>query len=210
MSRIRMFLLFPLAASLAVAGETRPWRFGFSLQVNAPLDDLRADTNDRVGAGASFLSSYYLTPKHALRGRMDVDGFRLKENHDDATNNHDETIMSRYGVGVDYLFFPGGNQRRGVFLSAGLGVHRWCLDDQHWLRQGRVTPKTLTTKPPRTGLSAAASVGFQFTAVTAVELRASTSPYDRPSRGMLVDASGDTAGSRGQGQMIQLAASFRW
>lgn len=210
MSRNQIFLLFPLAASLAIAGETDPWRFGFSIQVNAPLEDLRTDTNDRVGAGASFLASYRLASRHALRSRLDVDGFRLKENHDDATDNHDEIIMSRYGTGVDYLFFPNGTQNRGLFLSAGLGVHRWRLDDQQWVRQGSVTTKTQRTTLHRTGLSAAAGIGFQFTEVTAVELRASTSPYHRPSRGILADASGDTAGNRGQGHMIQLAASFRW
>jgi hypothetical protein len=210
MSRNQIFLLFPLAASWAIAGETTPWRFGFSIQVDAPLENLRTDTNDRVGAGASFQASYRLAAQHVLRPRLDVDGFRLKENHEDATNNHQETIMSRYGAGVDYLFYPGGNQGRGLFLSAGLGVHRWRLDDQQWERQGSVTTKTQTTTLHRTGLSAAAGIGFQFTAVTAVELRASTSPYDRPSHGILADASGDTARNRGNGHMIQIAASFRW
>lgn len=202
--------ILPIMGTLAFAADATPWQFGLSVQAHVALGTLKSDSNGHAGGGLSALATYRLAAHHALRPRLDLDLMRLREQHDDAASTHEETIMSRSGAGIDYLYYPGGSQVRGWFLSAGAGLHRWRLDDQRWDRHGSVTFKTQATTLNRTGLSLACSLGFQFTAVTALELRVSTSPYDRPSGGALASATGDTRGGSTQGMLLQLSGSFRW
>ncbi len=210
MSCLKPLYLLPLLATTAFAAEPAPapWRFGFSVQTALPLGDLKTDTGNHLGGGVSALATYRLRPEHALRLRMDIDFFRVRDREASGVDRHEHTDFARFGGGVDYLFYPQGDQGRGWFLSAGLGVTRWQLEDQRWEHRGTVTYKAQETTRNRTGLGVAAGVGFQFTRVVAVEVRATSSPYDRPAQGSLT--TGDTAGGSTQGLMVQLAASFRW
>lgn len=211
MSRLLALAAIPLLFTPA-RGQDHPraWRFGFSAQVDVPLGDLKTDTRDRVGGGLSALATWRLSPHQVLRPRLDVDVLRLR--HEELPGDiHQEVTFAAFGGGVDYLYYPAGNPARGFFLSAGAGLHAWQLNSTLTRHAGSNTWSEQKITRNRTALSVAAGMGWQFNRVCAFELRARTSPYDRPSSGTLVDAGlGDTGGGSRQGLLLQATASFTW
>jgi len=210
MQGLRQIMMVPLLSTLAFGGDVDRWKFGFAVHGVVPIGTLSSDTDHKLGAGVSVISTYRLSDKQALRPRLDVDILRLQDRKDDDRDTHAHTDFSRWGGGVDYLYYPGGNQDKGWFLSAGAGIHRWRLDEQSWVKGSSSTLHTQNTTHNRTAMSVSAGLGHQLTKVTALELRASTSPYNRPSRGDFKTATGDTAGGSAQGTILQLAGTFRW
>jgi hypothetical protein len=69
---IALALSVPLSAQTASAPT-----FGFSAQLNAPLGNLKEDTDKALGVGASFLVQWNFPGGHAIRPRLDLNAFNI-------------------------------------------------------------------------------------------------------------------------------------
>lgn len=87
---------FPLCAQ-RVTGPS----FGFSAQLNAPLGDLRDDTDKHLGAGASYLTQWDFHGCHALRPHLDLNFF--PRDRTSRSNDREFRTLGAVGLGVDYL-----------------------------------------------------------------------------------------------------------
>jgi opacity protein-like surface antigen len=207
---MKSLVLFPLALALTLPLSAqalgRP-TFGFSAQLNAPLGNLKEDTDKTLGAGASFLVQWDFTGGHALRPRLDVNVFNVSTYEPSHSNYRESRDLSAVGLGVDYLYYVGGTPK-GLYLMAGAGVTRWDLSYTTSDRVGNGFSSSYDRSKNTTSLGLAGGLGWQFTRVIGLEARFVHAPYKA------FDLSDPTSTTRTDvnrdGNFLQLAATFRW
>lgn len=206
--------LAPLTLVLALAGPAlrggdRPL-FGGAIHANAPLSELKSDTHGRLGGGAAFQVTFDLGHGHLLRPQLGVDATRAKGALDSGSD-HQETIdLTGVGLGVDYLYHPGGRRDAGLYLLAGLGVKRWSVDYGTMDRQGTTTTTSTTEARRHTSLAASLGVGYQVTAWLGLEARLSHSRYEGTTGVRLSGSTPDSPAAVRAANTFQVGATFRW
>lgn len=207
---MKSLALLPLVCSLALplAGQSidRP-TFGFSAQLNAPLGNLKEDTDKSLGAGASFLVQWNLAGGHAVRPRFDVNLFNVSSYEPRHSNYRESRNLSAVGAAVDYLYYVDGAPR-GLYFTGGLGITRWDLSYTTSDRVGNRFSSSYDSSKNASSLSLAAGLGWQFTRVIGAEARFVHAPYKA------FDLNDPTSTSRTEvnrdGNRLELAATFRW
>jgi hypothetical protein len=201
-------LTFALVLSPPLSAQTGSGpTFGLSAQLNAPLGNLKEDTDKTVGGGASFLVQWDFPGGHAIRPRLDVNVFSVSAYEPSHSNYRESRDLSAVGVGVDYLYYVGGTPR-GLYFTGGVGVTRWDLSYTTNDRVGNGFSTSYDRSKNTTSLSLAGGLGWQFTRVIGLEARFVHSPYKafdltNPTSTTRTDVNRD-------GDFLQLAATFRW
>jgi opacity protein-like surface antigen len=201
-----ILLTLALALPLSAQALVRP-TFGFSAQFNAPLGNLKEDTDKTLGGGASFLVQWNFPGGHAIRPRLDVNVFNVSTYEPSHSNYRESRDLSAVGLGVDYLYYVGGTPK-GLYLTAGAGATRWDLSYTTSDRVGNGFSSSYDRSKNTSSLGLAAGLGWQFTRVIGLEARFVHSPYkafdlDNPTSTTRTDVNRD-------GDYLQLAATFRW
>jgi opacity protein-like surface antigen len=199
-------LALALALPLAAQSSSRP-TFGFSAQLNAPLGDLKDDTDKTLGAGVSFLVQWNLANGHAIRPRFDLNLFNVSTYEPSHSNYRESRDLSALGAGVDYLYYLNGTPK-GLYLTAGAGITRWDLSYTTSDKVGSSYSSSRDSSKNTTSLSLAAGLGWQVTRVIGLEARLMHSPYKafdltNPTSTTRTDVNRD-------GTYLQLAGTFRW
>jgi hypothetical protein len=207
---MKSLALLPLAAALALplSAQTvgRP-TFGCSVQLDAPLGNLKEDTDKSLGGGLSFLVQWNLLGGHAIRPRLDVNVFNVSSYEPSHSNYRESRDLSAVGLGADYLYYLGG-QPKGLYLTAGAGLTRWDLSYTTSDRSGSTFSSSYKRTKNATSLGLAAGLGWQFTRVIGLEARFVHAPYKafdltNPTSTARTDVNRD-------GNFLQLAGTFRW
>lgn len=207
---MKCLTILPLAVALslplAAQSFSRP-SFGFSVQLNSPMGDLKDDTDKTLGAGASFLVQWDLPGGHAIRPRFDVNLFNVSSYEPNHSNYKESRNLSALGLGVDYLYYLRGTPK-GLYLTAGAGVTRWDLSYTTSDKIGNSYSSSRDSNKNTTSLALAAGLGWQVTRVIGLEARFVRSPYKA------FDLNNPTSTSRTDvnrdGNFLQLAGTFRW
>lgn len=201
-----VFLPLVLALPLAAQASSRP-TYGLSVQVDAPLGNLKDDTDKSVGGGASFLVQWDLGGGHAIRPRLDLNLFNVSTYSPSHSNYRESRNLSAVSLGADYLYYLNGTPK-GLYLTAGAGVTRWDLAYTTSDRNGNTYSNSYDSNKNTTSLNLAAGLGWQFTRVIGLEARFVHAPYkafdlNDPTSTTRTDVNRD-------GNFLQLAATFRW
>ena len=207
---MKYLAILPLAAvlsmPLAAQSNSHP-SYGFSAQLNAPLGNLKDDTDKTLGVGASFLMQWDLPGGVAIRPRFDVNLFNVSTYEPSHSNYQESRNLSALGLGVDYLYYLNGTPK-GLDLTAGVGVTRWDLSYTTADKIGNSYSSSHDSNKNTTSLSLAAGLGWQFTRVIGLEARFMHSPYKA------FDLNNPTSTTRTEvnrdGNFLQLAGTFRW
>lgn len=207
---MKLFAILPLAVALSLplaAQSTHRPSYGLSLQLNAPLGDLEADTDKTLGAGASFLMQWDLAGGHAIRPRFDVNLFNVSAFEPSHSNYRESRDLSALGLGVDYLYYLNGTPK-GLYFTAGAGVTRWDLSYTTSDKIGDGYSSSHDSNKNTTSLGLAAGLGWQFTRVIGLEARIMHAPYksfdlNNPTSTTRTDVNRD-------GNFLQFAGTFRW
>ncbi len=205
---MKYLAILPLALALPLfAQESGRPTYGLSVQLNAPLGDLRDDTDKQVGAGVSALVQWNLGGGHALRPRLDLNVFNVSQYEPSHSNYRESRNLSAVGLGVDYLYYLGGTPK-GLYLTAGAGVTRWDLSYTTSDKVGNTYSSSYDSNKNTTSLGLAAGAGWQFTRVIGLEARFVHSPYkafdlNNPTSTARTDVNRD-------GNFLQVAGTFRW
>jgi opacity protein-like surface antigen len=199
---LTLALCLPLSAQTPSAPT-----FGFSAQLNAPLGDLKDDTDKTLGGGISLLVQWNFPGGHALRPRLDLNAFNVSTYEPSHSNYRESRDLTAVGLGVDYLYYLGGTPR-GLYLTAGAGVTRWDLSYTTSDRNGNSYSASSDRSKNTTSMGLGAGAGWQFTRVIGLEARLVHSPYkafdlNNPTSTARTDVNRD-------GNFLQVAATFRW
>lgn len=193
-------LVLALAMGTWVSAEP-PVLFGFSVQVDVPLSDLKTDLNGKVGAGGSFQVAIALGRGLTLRPRADVDAFPVSERARGGTDYRDRLDLGSWGIGVDFLVAPGGRRDHGFYGLGGLGVQHWVGIHSSLNTSGTHVWHRDDATHGRTSPWGALGLGFQCSRLVGLEIRCV---------GSTCDAQGtDEHGSR-SAVVLQTATTFRW
>ena len=205
---MKYLAILPLALAFPLFGQEsgRP-TYGLSVQLNAPMGDLREDTDKKVGAGVSALVQWNLGGGHALRPRLDLNVFNVSQYEPSHSNYRESRNLSAVGLGVDYLYYLGGTPK-GLYFTAGAGVTRWDLSYTTSDKVGNTYSSSYDSNKNTTSLGLAAGAGWQFTRVIGLEARLVHAPYkafdlNNPTSTARTDVNRD-------GNFLQLAGTFRW
>lgn len=164
----RLFAALAVAIAFgAVQARAEEPRFGLQLHANLPTGDLKEAVDNKPGAGLGAHVTFDLGAGHVLRPRFDAVFYP------EGTVNGFKTKASDLSLGADYLYFPGGKPD-GLYLTAGLGLHRWSVD---------TTTPVLGPLPATSGSQTsyrfgyAAGLGYNFNRTVGAELRFVSSHY---------------------------------
>lgn len=142
-------------------------RYGLQVHVSAPTGDLKTAVDNKPGAGLGAHVTFDLGWGHMLRPRFDAVFFP------EGTANGFKTRAQDLSLGGDYLFFPGGKPE-GLYLTAGIGLHRWSVDTTTpAIGSGVATSGTQSSS--RFGY--AAGFGYNFNPAVGAELRYVSTHY---------------------------------
>lgn len=208
MPRLRLPLLTLMIASTLAAGDKV--KAGFTFQINQPTSDLKNDTNDKTGAGLSFILPVRLGDGHAVRPRFDVNVFRISEHGRYSDDYREEVDFTAASLGVDYLYYF---QRRyqGPYVTVGLNVTRWGLSYTTRDRWGGGYSTTSAYDRNSTNLGAALGFGVQVNRWFGVELRAVSADYKGQEGVPLGSSPGvEVREVDRKGSALQLVAAFAW
>ena len=163
-----------LSAVLAVAiafAAVQAWaeepRFGLQLHANLPTGDLKDAVDNKPGAGVGAHVTFDLGAGHVIRPRFDAVFYP------EGTVNGFKTKASDLSLGADYLYFPGGKPD-GLYLTAGLGLHRWSVDTAT-PAIGSFPATSASQSSSRFGYSA--GLGYNFNRTVGAELRFVSTHY---------------------------------
>jgi opacity protein-like surface antigen len=205
---MKYLAILPLALALPLSAQalSRP-TFGFSVQLNSPLGNLKEDTDKSLGGGLSFLVQWNLAHGHALRPRLDVNVFNVSEYEPSHSNYRESRDLSAISLGMDYLYYVNGTPK-GLYVTGGAGVTRWDLSYTTSDRVGSSFSSSYDRSKNTTSLGLAGGLGWQFTRVIGLEARFVHSPYKafdltNPTSTTRTDVNRD-------GNFLQLAGTFRW
>ncbi|MFZ1375348.1 MAG: outer membrane beta-barrel protein [Geothrix sp.] len=205
---MKCLALLPLLLVLPLVAQDRHRpTYGLSVQFNAPLGDLKEDTDQSLGVGASVLAQWNLAQGHALRSRMDVNVFQVSRYEPSNSNYRESRSLSAVGFGVDYLYHLSGRPV-GLYLTGGAGITRWDLTTTTSDKVGSSYASSYERNRNTTSLSLAAGLGWQFTRIIGLETRFIHSPYKtfdlgNPTSTTRTDVNRD-------GNFLQVAGTFRW
>jgi opacity protein-like surface antigen len=163
-------MLAALAVAIAfgaVQSRAEEPRFGLQFHANLPTGDLKDAVDNKPGAGLGAHVTFDLGAGHVIRPRFDavffpegsVQGFKTK--------------ASDLSLGADYLYFPSGKPD-GLYLTAGLGLHRWSVD---------TTIPAIASYPAASASQTssrfgyAAGLGYNFNRIVGAELRFVSTHY---------------------------------
>lgn len=205
---MKCLALLPLLLALPLAAQDvhRP-TYGLSVQFNAPLGDLKEDTDQSPGLGASVLAQWNLAQGHALRSRVDVNVFNVSQYEPSNSNYRESRSLSAVGFGVDYLYYLNGKPK-GLYFTGGAGITRWDLTYTTSDKVGTTYTSSYDRNRNTTSLSLAAGLGWQFTRIIGLEARFIHAPYKafdlgNPTSTTRTDVNRD-------GNFLQIAGTFRW
>jgi len=152
-----------VSAALLALGPARAEEPRYGLQVHAslPTGDLKNAVDNKPGAGLGAHVTFDLGRGHVLRPRVDAVFFPEGAFNGLKTKAHDLSL------GGDYLYFPGGKPD-GLYLTAGLGLHRWTVDTT--TPAAGSTPGTSGTQSS-SRFGYAAGFGYNFNRSLGAELR---------------------------------------
>ena len=142
-------------------------RYGLQLHANLPSGDLKNAVEDKPGAGLGAHITFDLGGGHVIRPRVDAMFFP------EGSFNGFKTKANDLSLGADYLYFPGGKPN-GLYLTAGLGLHRWSVDS---------TTPAVGSAPATSGTQSssrfgyAAGLGYNFNRSVGAELRYVSTHY---------------------------------
>lgn len=116
----RLGLATLLCFSLAPAGQSQEFRFGIQGLAASPLAGFEASWTPRtpttpLGTGAGLTLDLILAQQHALRFRADKLGYPKSDMGYGEQRRWEITT-----VGLDYLYYPGGNALQGWYLLGGV------------------------------------------------------------------------------------------
>jgi opacity protein-like surface antigen len=164
----RLFTALAMAIAFgAVQARAEEPRFGLQLHANLPTGDLKDAVDNKPGAGVGAHVTFDLGTGHVLRPRFDAVFYP------ESTVNGFKTKANDLSLGVDYLYFPGGKPD-GLYLTAGLGLHRWNVDTTT-PAIGPFPAASDSQTSSRFGYSA--GFGYNFNRSVGVELRYVSSHY---------------------------------
>lgn len=205
---MKYLAILPLALVLPLSAQdpNRP-TYGFSVQLNTPMGDLRDDTNKSAGLGASLLAQWNLDRGHALRPRLDLNVFNVSEYEPSHSNYRESRNLSAVALGLDYLYYFSGTPR-GLYITGGAGITRWDLSYTTSDKVGNTYSSSYDHNKNTTSLSLAGGLGWQFTRVIGLEARLMHAPYKS------FDLNNPTSTTRTdvnrEGNYLQIAGTFRW
>ncbi len=153
-----------LGPSTARAEEPR---YGLQVHVSAPTGDLKTAVDNKPGAGLGAHVTFDLGGGHMLRPRFDAVFFP------EGTFNGFKTKANDLSLGGDYLFFLGGKPE-GLYLTAGIGLHRWSVDSTT-PAMGSAVATSGSQSSSRFGY--AAGFGYNFNRAMGAELRYISTHY---------------------------------
>ncbi|WP_243288504.1 outer membrane beta-barrel protein [Geothrix terrae] len=164
----RLFTALAVALAFgAVQARAEEPRFGLQLHANFPTGDLKTAVDNKPGAGLGAHVTFDLGAGHVIRPRFDAVFYP------EGTVNGFKTKANDLSLGADYLYFPGGTPG-GLYLTAGLGLHRWRVDTE----TPAIAPfpaSSASQSSTRFGYSA--GLGYNFNRTVGAELRYVSSHY---------------------------------
>ncbi|WP_243295316.1 outer membrane beta-barrel protein [Geothrix mesophila] len=164
----RLFTALAVALAFgAVQTRAEEPRFGLQLHANLPTGDLKTAVDNKPGAGLGAHVTFDLGAGHVIRPRFDAVFYP------EGTVNGFKTKANDLSLGADYLYFPGGKPD-GLYLTAGLGLHRWSVDTTI-PAIGSFPETSASQTSTRFGYSA--GLGYNFNATLGAELRYVGSSY---------------------------------
>ena len=203
----RALLTLTLGACLQAAA---PIHLGCGFQVNAPLSDLKADLNGKVGFGGSFQVSFELGECGFVRSRFDMDNFPVSSHDRRGSNYHQEVGLNSAGLGADWLYAFSGNRNQGVYGLAGFGVLQWSQTITVTNHGNTSSWSSTDFKKNRVSPWISLGVGYQITHLAGLELRGVASRYDGPDTGGLQAPFTEVPTSLRMAVVAQAALTLRW
>ncbi|MBK8726165.1 MAG: porin family protein [Holophagaceae bacterium] len=176
LSRFALGLVLVTGAGLSAQDV----RFGVQASGNAPLGDLKDAVDSKPGLGAGAHLTWNLGGGHVIRPRFDYLFF--PENGAYAADGYGVSANGKYkvsdlSVGVDYLYFLEGKDE-GLYLTAGLGLHRWTVDYDYTVRIGNVTSSgSESDSTNKAGFAVGA--GYNFNRSFGAEVRFTTTKFGK-------------------------------
>jgi predicted porin len=167
LSRLAAVTAAVLVIGAATVRAEEP-RFGLQVHASVPIGDLKTAVDNKPGAGLGTHVTFDLGGGHLIRPRLDGVFFPESDLHGFKTKASDLSL------GVDYLYFPGGKPD-GLYLTAGLGLHRWKVDTT----TPALPPLWPATSDSQTSsrFGYSAGLGYNFNRSVGVELRYINSHY---------------------------------
>ncbi len=171
-------ILFPLWAGMVVMRAEEPLRYGLQLGLAVPSsNDLRVTTGAGLNPTLGAHGEWRFNQKHALRVRIDLQGFNRGEQVSDSPGVHQEigTKVRNKSLGGEYLQqLPFDGQRWS--LGAGLHLVRWTVASTSRIEQpGGAFAFSSTSSWTRQGQSLFGS--YRWDKRTELELRLMSSHY---------------------------------
>lgn len=184
--------------------------YGGAVSLNLPQGELKTDTHGKVGGGLAFQVAFDLGGGHLLRPKAEVNAFRVKDVKRSGSDTHDTVDLTGLGLGADYLYYLGGNARRGAYVLGGLSVQRWEVDYGTYAHQGNNASMSNESTRHRTSLGAALGLGYQVNSWFGLEARYTFSRYEGSHNAALGDSTPGDPGITRNAAAVQLSATFRW
>lgn len=170
--------LFARASAAAPDAQTA-FTLGINFHTAMAQGPLADDVNGHPGFGMGFTLPIHLGDAQILRPNLEMTGTRVTAYNPMGWffNQDPKDVFRTYKVGADYLGYPGGDSNRGVYLFLGAGIQWSMLDLDEPTADGQ---QTRATYHRRSGAWFGGGLGYQFNAVSALELRLSTFRYRAP------------------------------
>jgi len=198
--------------SAAPLAAENPVHYGFSVQMDVPLSNIKTDLNGKLGGGLGFQVTVDTSARSQVRGRFDIDVFRVSDYHRSNSNYEEHSTMSSIAIGAEGLFALEGSRTRGAYALVGGGILRWEQSwsaSDHWHNYGN-TWSDHESKRNRVSPWVSAGMGYQFNKLFSLEVRAMGSQYDGPKIGGLSNLDSEVPTETRTAVSTQLAGVFRW
>ncbi len=200
-------LLTALASPLGAAEKAK---FGGALSVDLPLDDLKTDTNNRLGLGLAFQIGIDLGGGSLIRPEVGFNAYSAKHEKRPGSSYREDITLGNVEAGADYLYFPGATTRTGFYLLAGLRIERWATAFSTRDEIGSTTITTSEVTHQKTALGGKAGLGYQFTNAFGVEARYARSSYNGTLGARVSDSSPESPVTDRTATAIQVSATLRF
>lgn len=166
--RMNLFILPAAILALSVPVRATEVDYGVQLGLAIPNGDLSTFVNNNVGAELGFSVQIDLGGGQQLRPRLTGtaltgDTYRL------ATVSFTREASLGF-LGLDYLWYPQGNTRRGAYLLGGIGysANDLTIDTTSYAAFG---PGQIEVKASSSHFAYTAGAGYQFNRRWAIEAR---------------------------------------
>jgi hypothetical protein len=206
-------LLISASVALALAAPmhaNEKVKYGLALSANLPLNDLKTDTNNKLGGGLAFQIGVDLGKGNLIRPYLEFNAYRVKDYKRPGSDYQENINVGELGAGADYLYYLSGTRRQGFYLLAGLSAQAWAVGYSTHDRTGNRYTDTIEVTHKKTSLAGGLGAGYQFTDTFGMEMKYVRSTYEGIQGARLSNSTPESPKANRNAGSLQLAATFRW